>query len=98
MILNNVLHRNTRIVDDANLFRPERWSEHMPPYTYNAMSNGTQGCAGRHLALFLGKLVLAELLTRWDYLRAYPGIRPGKPVPYIHDHFGQIFHIGQRHD
>lgn len=98
MILNNVLNRNTRLADDANLFRPTRWTEEIPPYTYNAMSNGTQGCAGRHLALLLGKLVLAELLTRWDYSRPYPSAKPGKPVPYIHNYFKQRFRSSQRHD
>jgi cytochrome P450 len=98
MILNNVLHRNTRIAEDANLFRPERWTKQIPAYTYNAMSDGTQGCAGRHLALLLGKFVLAQLLTRWDYSRPFPSVKPGKHVPYIHNHFEQLFTTGQRHD
>ena len=98
MILNNVLHRNTRIAQDANLFHPERWNKEVPTYTYNAMSNGTQGCAGRHLALLLGKFVLAGLLTRWEYSRPHPSVKPGQHVPYIHNHFEQLFSTGQRHD
>ena len=72
MILNNVLHRNTRLADDANMFRPARWTEEIPPYTYNAMSNGTQGCAGRHLALLLGKFVLGTTSDPLGLLASIP--------------------------
>lgn len=96
MILNNVLHRDEAIVQTANRFWPERWAEGVPPFVYNHMSNGTQGCAGRHLALFVGKAVLAELVQRWTYSDPRPAIDPDRPVPLINNHFEIRFQAAPR--
>jgi cytochrome P450 len=96
MILNNVLHRDEGISPTANRFRPERWSDGVPPFAYNHMSNGAQGCAGRHLALFIGKAVLAELLRNWTYSEPNPAIDPNGPVPLINNHFEIRFQAARR--
>jgi cytochrome P450 len=67
LIWNPFNHRNRSATPDADRFRPGRWAKTSSNYQYNHLSNGPQGCAGKSLALFLAKAVLAEQLTRATY-------------------------------
>lgn len=96
MILNNVMHRDERFQHDANRFRPQRWREAMPRYVYNHLSAGAQGCAGAHLALFVGKAVLAGLLRRWEYTGAHPRIDTSRPIALINNPFEIRFNARSR--
>lgn len=91
LILNNFLHRDTEIQGNVNSFKPTRWSEDRIHYAYNHLSNGTQVCAGKHLALFVTKAVLATLLSRWRYQAIKPQLQADKSIPYINDYYAIRF-------
>jgi cytochrome P450 len=67
IIWNACNHRNPEAYPDCNRFRPERWTEPGAEMWFNHLSSGPQGCAGKELALFIAKAVIAELLRgrRW---------------------------------
>ena len=91
IILNNATHRDTDYQHDANQFNPDRWDNSRIDYAYNHLSNGPQVCAGKNLALFLAKTILASLLSTWKFKARNPSVSPSKPIPYINDYFSIRF-------
>lgn len=82
-IPNNFMHRDIENYPNADHFDPERWLNGEPHYAFNHLSNGPQVCAGRELALFIAKAVLATLLKSSRYELEYPTLVAGRPMPYV---------------
>jgi cytochrome P450 len=61
LIWNAAIHRDPILVADPDRFVPARWADSSVDWRFNHLSNGRQGCAGKKLALFLAKAVIAEL-------------------------------------
>ena len=53
VILNGFNHRDWETNPDAGSFRPDFWLDKRSDYRFNHLSNGTQVCAGKSLALCL---------------------------------------------
>lgn len=66
-----VLHRHPRYWPDCDEFRPERFSTEevakRPKLAYVPFGAGPRVCIGRHLAMILGKWVLATLASRYHW-------------------------------
>jgi cytochrome P450 len=88
VIHNGFNHRNPDAVPEPDQFLPERWIPPRKDYRFNHMSNGTQSCVGRKLALFLGKAVLAELLSAGGLRLVAPALVPDRPIPHGVDTYG----------
>lgn len=87
IIHNGFNHRDARTHGFADRFFPETWLKGGVDYHFNHLSNGAQVCAGKALALFIGKAVLATLLAD-NRLRLHkPGLDATGPVPYAYDHY-----------
>lgn len=91
VILNGFNHRDWETDPDVANFRPEFWLNKSSDYRFNHLSNGTQICAGRNLALFIAKAVIASLLVRGRYLLRKPKLNSGKPLPFQYDDFATRF-------
>ena len=83
-----LLHRDPRFWDDAERFRPERWTEKGDAATparhrfaYFPFGAGPRICIGEHFAWMEGTLLLATIAQRWK-LRLVPGHRVA-PLPII---------------
>jgi cytochrome P450 len=87
IILNNFNHRDSETHYFADSFRPELWLERQADYHFNHLSNGTQGCAGKNLALFIGTAVLAELLRQGRYKLCQPALPAAGPLPHSFNEF-----------
>lgn len=96
LILNSFNHRDRDRVAHPDTFAPESWADGSPSPLFNHLSNGPQDCVGRHLAVFLGKAVLATLLDRFDYRLLRPRLDPGKPLPYSYNYFKLRFEAEPR--
>jgi cytochrome P450 len=81
LVWNSANHRNPEAYPDLNQFRPERWSEPGFGAWFNHLSNGPQGCAGKELALFIAKAVVAELLRDHSYQNRERVAEPDGSVP-----------------
>ena len=77
---------------EANAFTPEQWLEGVPDLPYNHLSSGTQVCAGKNLALFISKAVLATLLRKGRFQLRRPAMNGSKAVPYMYNYFRLVFH------
>lgn len=66
-----VTHRNSRVFDDPETFRPERFAETpiraLPPGAYFPFGAGPRICIGQHLAWMEAQLLLASLLPRFRF-------------------------------
>jgi cytochrome P450 len=82
LILNSFNHRNRETHAFADSFSPEFWLDHPVDYFFNHLSNGTQVCAGKDLALFIATAVLATLLDEGRYVLRSPRLNPDLPLPY----------------
>ena len=71
----------------ADTFAPETWSDGRPNPLFNHLSSGTQVCAGKNLALFIAKAVLASLLSCRRYVLVKPALDPHRPLPHAFDYF-----------
>ena len=91
VILNGFNHRDWETDPDIGNFRPEFWLDKPVDYRFNHLSNGTQVCAGKNLALFIAKAVIASLLVRGRYRLHKPKLNSGKPVPFQYDDFATRF-------
>jgi cytochrome P450 len=91
VILNGFNHRDWETNPDLGNFRPEFWLEKRSDYRFNHLSNGTQVCAGKNLALFIGKAVIAALLVRGRYRLKKPNLGAGRPLPFQYDDFATRF-------
>jgi cytochrome P450 len=87
LIWNAANHRDASVVPQADRFDPERWARGEPNWQMNHLSNGRQGCAGKSLALFLAKVVVAEMLGRVTIVLQRPTIAPNEPLPETFDWF-----------
>lgn len=94
VILNSFNHRDRETVPFADTFTPEWWAGTpgaRSDYRFNHFSNGTQVCPGQDLALFIGKAILATLLSRGNYHLRKPPLDPAKPLPHAYNHFELVF-------
>ncbi|MBV9392413.1 MAG: cytochrome P450 [Verrucomicrobia bacterium] len=87
IILNSFLHRDSENQPLADRFSPELWSDTETNYHFNHLSNGTQICAGKNLALFIGGAVLAEFLREPRYRLIRPMLNVSKPLPHAFNEF-----------
>jgi cytochrome P450 len=78
-----VLHRNRLLWEDADAFRPDRFSGGTPVdrYAYLPFGDGPRICIGAGFALQEAVIILATLLSRFHF-RAVEGRQP-KPVMII---------------
>lgn len=87
LIHNGFNHRDAKTHSFADRFQPEIWIERPVDYHFNHLSNGAQSCAGKDLALFIAKAVLATLLSANRFDLREPPIEAGSGLPYAFDHF-----------
>jgi cytochrome P450 len=93
LILNTFNHRDAEIDVSANVFSPQRWMDGTPQLPFNHLSSGPQVCAGKDLALFLGKAVLATLLRKHRFTLRKPSLDPKKPLPAMYNYFRASFQL-----
>lgn len=74
----------------ANRFSPDPWMNTRADYRFNHFSNGRQSCAGKDLALFIAKTVLANLLKAHDYRLLGPALNPDRQIPHAFNYFRLI--------
>lgn len=91
MIHNGFNHRDETRHAFANRFTPEIWMDRKSDFHFNHLSNGPQACAGKDLALFISKAVLALLLSHYRFHLEQPRIEVGQPIPHGFDHFNIKF-------
>jgi cytochrome P450 len=90
VLISNVFnHRDRERHDFADRFAPEAWTEGdaAEDWSFNHFSHGPQGCPGTGLALFVGKALLADLLTQHRVRLLEPGLDPTQPLPHMLDYF-----------
>jgi cytochrome P450 len=87
IILNSFNHRDSETHYFADSFAPQLWLERQVDYHFNHLSNGTQGCAGKNLALFIGTAVLAEFLRQGRYKLCRPALPAARPLPHSFNEF-----------
>jgi cytochrome P450 len=96
VLISNLLnHRDPDTHDFADRFAPEEWTEGdaSEDWSFNHFSHGPQGCPGAGLALFLGKAVLARLLTERRVRLLEPSLDPDRPLPHMLDFFRARFEL-----
>ena len=54
---------------------------------FNHLSSGPQVCAGVNLLLFVGKAVIATMLSHGHYVLLEPPLDPAQPMPYAYNVF-----------
>jgi cytochrome P450 len=94
LILNTFNHRDSEASVTADRFYPDQWFAGAPDLPYNHLSGGPQVCAGKDLALFIAKSVLATLLHKGNYVLNRPQLDPGKPLPAMYNHFRLLIQKG----
>ncbi|HEX2417383.1 MAG TPA: cytochrome P450, partial [Micromonosporaceae bacterium] len=87
LVLNGFNHRDDESLTSADTFVPDRWQGHPIDYRFNHLSNGPQVCAGKSLALFIAKAVLATLLSQNRYTLVRPTLDPNKPLPHAYNYY-----------
>ena len=87
IIFNNFLHRDWETIPFADAFNPDHWLESDIDYRFNHLSNGTQVCAGKHLAIFIGTAMLALLIRYGRYRLRSPRLRNRYRVPHVFNEF-----------
>ncbi|MFN4271325.1 MAG: bifunctional cytochrome P450/NADPH--P450 reductase [Aliihoeflea sp.] len=72
LVLQPMLHRDPKVWDDPEAFRPERFApenaEKLPPNAWKPFGNGARACIGRPFAMQEAHLVLMMLLQRFDFV------------------------------
>jgi cytochrome P450 len=81
-----VVHRDPRWYEEADSFRPERWTggllRRLPKYAYFPFGGGPRVCIGNHFAMMEAVLVLATLARNWCF--SVPAGEPAvKPKPAV---------------
>ncbi|MBF2718221.1 cytochrome P450 [Agrobacterium vitis] len=70
LVLSPILHRDRKVWDEPEAFRPERFApenaEQLPPHAWKPFGNGQRACIGRGFAMQEATLVLAMMLQRFD--------------------------------
>jgi cytochrome P450 len=87
IIINSFNHRDKETHPFADTFSPEVWQQDGVNYYFNHLSNGPQGCAGKGLALFIAKAVIATVFTGQRYILLRPALDPSRPLPHQYNHF-----------
>ena len=87
LISNNFNHRDRQSLNHADRFNPEFWQHDPVDYRLNHLSNGTQACAGKHLALFVAKALLVHLFQDTHYHLAKPHLDASGPLPHRFNQF-----------
>jgi cytochrome P450 len=81
-----VVHHDPRWYDDAEVFRPERWTggllRRLPKYAYFPFGGGPRVCIGNHFAMMEAVLVLTAMARNWNF-SVPPGELPVKPRPAV---------------
>jgi cytochrome P450 len=91
LILNSFNHRDRERYAWADSFAPEKWALGTPNSLFNHLSSGRQVCAGKDLALFLAKAVLATLLADRRLALVGPRLDQNGPIPYAYNYFSICF-------
>lgn len=87
IILNGFNHRDDETHESADSFRPDRWQGNTVDYHFNHLSNGTQVCAGKKLALFIAKAVLVNVLREHHLSLLAPKLNPQRPLPHTYNYY-----------
>jgi cytochrome P450 len=87
LILNSFNHRDRERYELADTFAPQSWADGHPNTLFNHLSSGTQVCAGKELALFIAKAVLATLLRDHRFILVEPKLNPDRPLPQAYNYF-----------
>lgn len=87
IIINSFTHRDREYLPFADTFSPASWLHDDFAYRFNHLSNGPQGCAGKELALFMAKAVIAAVLAGQRYRLEYPPLDPSRPLPHLYNHY-----------
>ena len=93
LISNTFNHRDRDRHAYADRFAPEAWTDGGAgeDWSFNHFSHGPQGCPGTGIALFVGKALLAELLTTRGVRLLQPSLDPDRRLPHMLDYFGLRF-------
>jgi len=88
-----VMHRDPKLFDDPEQFRPERWAgdaqRRLPRFAYFPFGGGPRICIGNRFAMMEATLILAALVRRFSFattpetrldLLATVTLRPRSPV------------------
>jgi len=75
------IHRDSRLFDEPEVFRPERWGEkrieNLPKYAYFPFGGGPRLCIGNHFAMLEAVLVLATIGQRFRFtMESAPEVVP----------------------
>lgn len=64
-----IAQRQARFFPEPDAFRPERWqeAEQLPKFAYFPFGGGNRVCIGEHFARMEAVLVLAAVVSAWDY-------------------------------
>lgn len=87
VILTSFTHRDTQTQSDANTFSPHLWLNGQGDGSFYHFSNGPQKCAGKELALFVAKAVLATMLNNGHYRLIAPALQASGPIPQTFNPF-----------
>uniref|UniRef100_A0A182U6N7 Cytochrome P450 n=1 Tax=Anopheles melas TaxID=34690 RepID=A0A182U6N7_9DIPT len=63
-----VMQNDPQYYPDAAQFRPERFLQEPPPYSYLPFSTGVRSCIGQRFAMLEMKTVLVRLLSRFRFV------------------------------
>jgi cytochrome P450 len=95
LISNTFNHRDPERHEFADRFAPEAWTAGgaADDWSFNHFSHGPQGCPGAGLALFVGKVMLAQLLATRQVALLKPKLDPERPLPHMLDFFALRFSV-----
>jgi len=90
LIYNLFNHRNRDRIAYADRFAPEEWltGSAAGDWSFNFFSNGPQGCPGAGLAVFLGQVLIAHLVTGSELELTGASLDPAGRLPYSLDIYG----------
>jgi len=79
------MQRDPRYFNDANDFKPERWSDgldsRLPRYVFMPFGGGPRTCIGDRFAIMEAVLLLASFVQQFEF--EYAGDKPPKPFASI---------------
>ena len=91
LILNAFNNRNLGI-DKGHGFWPERWlDDSVDREAFTHFGGGPQYCAGKNLAMWIGKAVLATLLKKTEFALKRPRLTQNEPMPHALNYFRTEF-------
>jgi cytochrome P450 len=98
LIYNLFNHRNRDRIAYADRFAPEEWltGSAAGDWSFNFFSNGPQGCPGAGLAVFLGQVLIAHLVTGSELELTGASLDPAGRLPYALDIYGLTVKLSPR--